>query len=191
MLVPVRRGSSASLQDQFITLLANFDGNLRLGLSAECVGEVALRAGFEEAELALTGALILEDVPSVVSHDDLGVYKYLFRLVAGSPERDAHRRAITTLAGYDERRSSELVRTLEEYLRNRGGISATASALYVHQNTLRQRLQRIEDLTGMDLRARDWFALDIALRLAALEQETERINDVSLLTSPSERSVSD
>ena len=188
-LVPVRGASR--LGDQLVTILEGLDAELRVGVSAECVGEQALRAGFEEAELALTGALVLEDVPPVVRHEDLGVYKYLLRLAAGSPERDAHRAAIATLAAYDRQRSSELVRTLEEYLRHRGSISATASVLYVHQNTLRQRLQRIEELTGMDLRARDWFALDIALRLAALEQDTERIHDVDRLAASSERVESD
>ena len=49
-------------------------------------------------------------------------------------------------------RGASLLSTLEEFLRRRGSISATSEALYVHPNTLRQRLRRIAELTGLDLR---------------------------------------
>jgi purine catabolism regulator len=122
----------------------------------------------------------------VVAHEELGPYKYLLRLLAHGPERDTHRAALARLAQYDTRRSAQLVRTLEEYLRHRGNVSATAEALYVHQNTLRQRLERIEQLTGIDLRGRDSLTLDLALRLAALEQGAERVHDLARLAGEAE-----
>ena len=162
-------------------LLGGVASDVRVGLSSPCVGEAALRAGFVEARLALKGAHVLEGDRHVLSHEELGPYKYILRLSSESPERDEHRAALATLAAYDRRRSAQLVHTLEEYLRNRGSISAAAAALYVHQNTLRQRLERIEQLTGMDVRERDWLSLDIAIRLAALEQDAERVQDVARL----------
>ena len=71
---------------------------------------------------------------------------------------------------YDRARSTSLLPTLEEFLRRRGNISATAEALYVHPNTLRQRLRRIMDLSGIDLRRDDWLMVEIALKLVKLEQ---------------------
>jgi DNA-binding PucR family transcriptional regulator len=59
--------------------------------------------------------------------------------------------------------------TLEEFLRRRGNISATAEALYVHPNTLRQRLRRIMELSGIDLRKDDWLLVEIAVKLVKLE----------------------
>ncbi|MGI9658993.1 MAG: helix-turn-helix domain-containing protein [Gaiellaceae bacterium] len=171
-------GRQQEIVEQLLEAVAE---GVHAGLSSPCVGEEALAAGFEEALLALKGVLVLEGNARVMSHDELGAYKYLLRLSLASPERDRHRLALAELADYDRRRSAQLVQTLEEFLRHRGSISATASALYVHQNTLRQRLGRIEELTGMDLRARDWLALDIAMRLAALEQQTERVSDLAQL----------
>ncbi|MEO9177286.1 MAG: helix-turn-helix domain-containing protein, partial [Gaiellales bacterium] len=66
-------------------------------------------------------------------------------------------------------RQAQLVRTLEEYLRQRGNVSATAQALYVHPNTLRQRLRRITELTELDVRTDDWLMIEIALKLLRLE----------------------
>ena len=89
-------------------------------------------------------------------------------LDAGS--RDRHREAIALLADYDEAHQTSLVRTLEEFLARRGTISATAGALYIHPNTLRQRLRRVMELTGLDLRREDWLMVEIAVKLAALER---------------------
>jgi DNA-binding PucR family transcriptional regulator len=69
---------------------------------------------------------------------------------------------------YDVRRRSQLVATLEQYLRDRRSIATTARALYIHPNTLRQRLDRIETLTGLDLDAEDLLSLELALKLARL-----------------------
>ena len=60
--------------------------------------------------------------------------------------RDAHRDAVARIAEYDRQRSTALLKTLEEFLRRRGSIGATAEALYVHPNTLRQRLRGIGEL---------------------------------------------
>ena len=49
-------------------------------------------------------------------------------------------------------------------------MAATAKALYVHPNTLRQRLRRIAEITGIDPRADDWLMLEIACKLLRLEE---------------------
>ncbi len=81
---------------------------------------------------------------------------------------DRHRSALRRLRDYDRRRGTELTRTLEELLARRGHMGATAEALYVHPNTLRQRLTRIAAVSGLDVRTEDWLTLEIALRLERL-----------------------
>lgn len=60
-------------------------------------------------------------------------------------------RWIGALLDYDRQRSSDLVRTLFHYLDQGGRYEATANALIVHRNTLKYRLQRIRQITGLDL----------------------------------------
>ncbi len=105
-----------------------------------------------------------------MTYEELGPYKYLLRMSLDSGVRDPHRDAVSRLAEYDRRRSTALLKTLEEFLRRRGNISATAEALYVHPNTLRQRLRRIQELTGIDLRRDDWLMVEIAVKIVRLEQ---------------------
>ena len=82
--------------------------------------------------------------------------------------RDATIEAVSRIAAYDADRGSSLLKTLEEFLHRRGNISATSEALYVHPNTLRQRLRRIGDLSGIDLRRDDWLMVEIAVKLVQL-----------------------
>jgi DNA-binding PucR family transcriptional regulator len=80
-----------------------------------------------------------------------------------------HAAAIATLAAYDAKRRTALLQTLERHLGDRGALAATARTLFIHTNTLRQRLERIESLTGLDLAQEDLLSLELALKLARLQ----------------------
>jgi GAF domain-containing protein len=169
-LVPVaRRGADAvaatarALQQEL--------GVGSIGLSSVCSAPAAFVDGFEEARHALTGAAVLGRDPPVVVYDELGAHKYLLRIADDAARlRDATAEAVGLLAAYDEQRQTQLLLTLEEFLRRRGNISATAEALFVHPNTLRQRLRRIGELTDIDLRSDDWLEIEIAVKLVRLRR---------------------
>jgi GAF domain-containing protein len=143
---------------------------ISIGVSNPCQGAPSFAAGFEEAGHALLGASVIRGRPGVMTYDELGPYKYLLRMPFDSAARDAHRDAVARIAEYDRHRSTSLLKTLEEFLRRRGNISATAEALYVHPNTLRQRLRRIVEVSGLDLRKDDWLMVEIAVKIVKLQQ---------------------
>ena len=87
----------------------------------------------------------------------------------GEAPRDRHFDAVVALVEYDQRRRSSLVATLAEYLSSRCSVSTSARALYIHPNTLRQRLARIEKVSGLDLSSEDLLSLELAINLARLE----------------------
>jgi purine catabolism regulator len=158
------------LLEQVREIQAGLGAPVSIGLSNVCRGAVSFTAGFEEARHALLGTTVLQAAPGVMTYEDLGPYKYLLRLPFDGDVRDAHREAVMRIAEYDRLRSTALLRTLEEFLRRRGNISATAEALYVHPNTLRQRLRRIGEISGLDLRADDWLMIEIAVKMVRLQQ---------------------
>jgi DNA-binding PucR family transcriptional regulator len=145
-----------------------------VGLSNVCRDAASFPAGFEEARHALLGSTVLQRKPGVITFDELGPYKYLLRMSLDADVRDSYREAVAKLADYDRERSTSLLLTLEEFLRRRGNISATSEALFVHPNTLRQRLRRISELCGLDLRTDDWLMIEIAVKLVRLKQTLER-----------------
>jgi GAF domain-containing protein len=148
----------------------NADHPLAVGLSQRCEGAAGSRTGFEEAEHAVTAAAVVSPTPDVVGFDDLGAYKYLLRVSQDGRTRDPRGEALRKLDDYDRRHRSQLLLTLEEYLKRRGNIAQAAQTLYVHPNTLRQRLRRIQDLTGLDVQHEDWLMVEIELKLLRLER---------------------
>jgi GAF domain-containing protein len=124
--------------------------------------------GLAEATCAAQVVRSTSPAGGVRGYGDLGVYRYLAQLPAGHAPDERHAEAIATLAAYDAKRRTELLHTLERHLGDRGALAATARALYIHTNTLRQRLDRIEALTGLDLAAEDLLSLELALKLARL-----------------------
>src|SRR5581483_3419597 len=140
-----------------------------VGLSSVCAGAATFAPGFEEAREAALGTGILRREPAVMRYEELGAYKYLLRIALEGGVRDATLEAVSRVAEYDRQRGSSLLPTLEEFLRRRGSISATSEALYVHPNTLRQRLRRIAELSGLDLRSEDWLLVEIAVKMVTLQ----------------------
>ena len=67
--------------------------------------------------------------------------------------RSFRERLLGPLAEYDARRGAELLPTLRSFLACDGSWSACASRMYIHVNTVRYRIGRIEALTGRDLSA--------------------------------------
>ncbi|MDO7484841.1 helix-turn-helix domain-containing protein [Peribacillus frigoritolerans] len=76
---------------------------------------------------------------------------------------------IQPIIAYDRENEGELLKTLETYLFSRGRIEDAARALFVHRNTVKFRLSRIEDLLGVDLKSRDIaFKLQFSIKAAKL-----------------------
>jgi GAF domain-containing protein len=169
-ILPVQQAAARQLVDELARLRTEARSRAILGLSSVCLGRAALGQGFREARLALLGAAVVPAPVGVLSYEDLGAYRYILRVSFEPGSRDSTIDALTRLADYDDERRASLLATLEEFLRRRGNISGTADALYIHTNTLRQRLSRIEELTGLRLSRDDWLMIEIALKIVRLRR---------------------
>jgi sugar diacid utilization regulator len=169
-LLPVRAGGEGRVADSVRRVHAGLDTGVAIGLSSGCTGAATFAQGFDEAHQALLGTAVLRRPEAVVAFDELGPYKYLLRIALEGGVRDATIDAVARLEAYDRERGTSLLKTLEEFLHRHGSISATSDALYVHANTLRQRLRRIAELSGLDLRRDDWLMVEIAVKLVQLSR---------------------
>ena len=145
-----------------------------LGLSATGRGIAESRQALREAERAAQIALTLRPSGGALGYEQLGAYKYLVDLRLEESPRDRHWTAVEALLRHDRQRRTALLDTLEEYLARRRSIADTARTLYIHPNTLRQRLARIERVTGLKLDGEDLLALELALKLVRLDDARRR-----------------
>lgn len=135
------------------------------GISSFCADPAALPRAIQEAELVLdvlrrSNAPIAEDVGQ-------GTYRLLFRVLASHPEElsSFYEETVAPLVRYDERHSSELVKTVEAYLAQDCNVNATAAAIGAHRHTIAHRLDRVKELTQLDpLRSEDRERLGLGLK---------------------------
>lgn len=157
------------------TVDAALDGDrCRVGVGGPCSRAADFPRSYREAELALKVQGTALGVEQATEFDELGV----FRILAESEQLSGIGRFVDRWLGplreYDDRRGTELVESLSQYLENAGNYGATAEALAIHRNTLKYRLQRIRTISGFDLADADThFNLQLATRalhtLSALE----------------------
>ncbi|MDV6010947.1 helix-turn-helix domain-containing protein [Haloechinothrix sp. LS1_15] len=89
------------------------------------------------------------------------------------------------LLRHDEHRESKLVPTLQAYFAHGCRAGATAKSLYIHPNTLYQRLERIDQLLGDQWRSGDHFLqLHLAIMLHRLRMDEEGTSDQRYVVSP-------
>jgi sugar diacid utilization regulator len=143
---------------------------LVVGLSDVDRGAASARQRMREAADAASIGRSLVAEGGAVSYEHLGAYRYLVHLELDEAPHDRYRQSVEELIDYDRRRGARLVETLEQFLADRGGVTASARALYVHPNTVRQRLERIERVAGLDLGNEDLLSLELALKLARLHR---------------------
>jgi sugar diacid utilization regulator len=117
-----------------------------------------LRRAVDEALLAANVATIDDDgAGSVVAFEDTGAYRLLLPVMSQEPaelER-FYAETIAPLVAYDEQYGTELMRTLETFLANDASMNATCKQLFTHRHTIRYRLERIRELSGLDVNSSD------------------------------------
>jgi DNA-binding PucR family transcriptional regulator len=138
------------------------DGELSVAVSGPKRGTTGAHLALLQAEQAAALASRNGGKGKTTHFDDMGAYRF----VLGQPEVDIEAfadRALGELATDDER-YEDLLRTLDAFIRLGGSVNAVARDLFLHRNTVRQRLRRIAQLTGADLTdPNDRLALQLAL----------------------------
>ncbi|MFE9906487.1 helix-turn-helix domain-containing protein [Streptomyces achromogenes] len=124
-------------------------------------------AAYAEGRRCLDALRLLGRAGDGAAAEDFGFLGLLLagdRDIAGFVER-----TIGPVVSYDERRGTELVRTLDAYFEGGMSPARTKDALHVHVNTVAQRLERVGRLLGPDWQtpARA-LEIQLALRLHRL-----------------------
>jgi DNA-binding PucR family transcriptional regulator len=93
----------------------------------------------------------------------------LLRELADGSALEPFRALVEPLQEHDRTRRSDLVRTLKTYFAAGANASEAADRLFLHRNSMLYRLERIQKLTGLDLKDHR-VALALQLGLLAIER---------------------
>lgn len=123
---------------------------MAIGIGRPVDALIGLRDSYREARQALSMARRLAE-PNPLYFGELNVYRLLFQL-EHSPELATFcQEIIGKLIAYDRTQGTDLVETLTAYFGHKSNLSRTAEALFVHRNTLIYRMERIREISGLDL----------------------------------------
>lgn len=180
------RRHAAGLLTATETELADVDGaSVVVGVSDLLASIDALPAAAAQARRAAQLGASMPDLGRLVLWSDLGVMRLLGELVG---DRDP-----VTLIPDPLRRlladpdAASLIHTLEAYLEHAGDVAAAAAELYVHRSSLYNRLRRIEEVAGVDIRSgADRLDLHLGIRLWRMGRSGPRLT-VRQLSSDASR----
>lgn len=168
----VDRGGAKDLVNAFSAAIRTEWPDLRLtwGISREHRDVVDLPGALNEARTALSAARRLGG-ENVFLYEELGIV----RLLLGSGDDPDLQTFIDDVTGplvaYDRDNDGSLIRTLRAFFDADCSQRVAAERLFVHHKTMRYRLERIRQLTGLDLsRHEDRMRADFALRLLQVNQ---------------------
>jgi sugar diacid utilization regulator len=128
---------------------------LSIAISRPAADPVDLHRAGAEALLAANVAVAQGE--QMLAFEETGAYRLLLPAMSEDPGelQRFHDETVAPLVAYDEQYETELVKTLESFLEADGNVAKTASTLYTHRHTVRYRLERVRELTGLDVGSTD------------------------------------
>lgn len=125
---------------------------------------------FQEAKVALELGRFMEEQSQIYFFKDLGFVRILYHHDQ-QELREFYNETLGELDRPDRDQGTELMKTLEEYIQHQFDLKSTAQSLFLHPNTLRYRLKKIEDILEVNLDALDTrFDLVTAFKIKSLKK---------------------
>lgn len=142
--------------------------DVKIGIGRVYKGLDNVNKSFADAVKTIrTGKAIIDK--DVITFDELGIFKILCQDFLTEELEDFYNTTLKPLVDYDKKKSTELVKTLKAYFEYNGNLTRMSEKLYTHYNTILYRINRINEITGMNLDdPNDRLNLEIALKISEL-----------------------
>lgn len=124
-----------------------------LGIGRVGKGPRGIQQSYRQAEQAL---YLYENTrlnKGMIHYNDLGAYRLINQIKDSQELYEFYHETVGKLIEYDSK--SELLTTLQCYFDNNEKPKVVADSLFIHVNTLKYRIKKIEEITGCDLRKSD------------------------------------
>ena len=106
-------------------------------------------ASYKEAKMALEVGKIFEENKKIVNYEQLGIGRLIYQLPAPLCKMFINDELKgLSMDQFDE----ETLTTVNKFFENNLNVSETSRQLYIHRNTLVYRLDKLQKMTGLDLR---------------------------------------
>ncbi|MTI94695.1 MAG: hypothetical protein FH749_04280 [Firmicutes bacterium] len=172
MLV-LTKPASDSPKQQIMDLILKMQQGLKdnvtisAGVGRQAEDVMVLKGSYKQASQALELGKMIKGSGRITFFDDLGAY----RLLASNRKNPELERFATELLG-ELSLHDDLIKTLSALLSHNGNLREASRSMYVHYNTLRYRVNKIQEITGEDLGTSEGrLNLQLALMIKQLNRK--------------------
>lgn len=136
---------------EFSGKLSQYGVDFKIGISSCTSSEMMIPRSFHQAaELISMGSRIFPE-RNIYSYSKLQNYYIPASTMTKSELQNLVDDTILPLVLSDSQNGGDLVQTLECYINNRFNVTKTASELFVHRNTMINKLERINEILQIDM----------------------------------------
>ena len=127
--------------------------SVSIGIGGFVPDPAQMDRGYQEALVALKVGRKLNGPGSVLHFRDVGTYRLLLDIWERDPDevRSLYNETIGPIDRYDEENGTHLVHTLIVFFRYNESLTKTAAELYAHRHTIRYRLEKIGEISGLSV----------------------------------------
>jgi sugar diacid utilization regulator len=151
---PIAARAAEGVLREMESALSGYTFALGRSRIAEDPGELSRAAGE-----ALLAANVAEggSQEGVLAFEQTGAYRLLLSAMSENPAelQRFYAETVEPLVAYDEQYETDLLQTLETFLEADGNVAGTAQRLFTHRHTVYYRLERVRELTGLDVSSSD------------------------------------
>lgn len=155
-VIPSKEKDTKELKKIFEKILEHMhqeypEEKFRIGVGEIVKEPKELEKSYKQAEKTF----LVQADKAVVLYDDLGIYQLLLEIEDQSLISRYVYQHLESVMEYDEKYEQELLDTLRVYLEENGNLVQAARKLYIHRNTMVNRINKLEELLEVSLREAD------------------------------------
>ena len=132
----------------------------------------AIKESYEEAKEAISVSRAISKENNTSSYEKLGAYRLLDSFYNKEKAEKFLNSYLGDLIAYEEKNNINLIKSLKILIRNDWNMKEAAKKLYIHYNTMKYRMNKVEDILNVDLsKSEDRFNLNLSLKLLEIKKK--------------------
>ena len=147
-----QKTTEAIAQQMITTINADALTNVTVGIGSRVDNLRGLSKSYKDANMALEVGKVFDGEKNIIHYENLGIGRLIYQLPTTLCElflsEIFKKESLDSL-------DRETLHTIDQFFENNLNISEASRQLYVHRNTLVYRLDKVQKLTGLDLRIFD------------------------------------
>jgi len=142
------------------------DLTVSIGIGSPCKELRKFKNSVYEANKSLTILKACNREDTIRSYSELGIYRLFFKVDDMDELNKIYMENLGKLLEYDNKNGTDLLDTLEIYLTEDRNLRKTSEELYIHRNTLKYRISRIQEILQINLEGvNECFNLRLAFKI--------------------------